>query len=211
MKVTKFAHSCLLLETDEESVLFDPGSFSTSLIDINKLPKNLKYIAITHEHFDHMDVDFIKKLLNLKKDISIVTTNSATNQLKQAGINNVSSTPNTNLSFFKAPHEDIKPLGESPENIGIHYKEVFSSPGDSHSFTETKAILALPITAPWGYVVNAANLATKLKPKYIVPIHDWHWKKEALDGMYDRLEDYFAGIGIKFLKPVDGEPFQIDV
>jgi L-ascorbate metabolism protein UlaG (beta-lactamase superfamily) len=93
----------------------------------------------------------------------------------------------------------------------VHYLNVLTDPGDSHTFQQTKEILALPITAPWGAMVRAVNVALELQPKYIIPIHDWHWSDDARAQAYDMLEPLFEGQGITFIKPVTGEPFVLEV
>jgi hypothetical protein len=84
-------------------------------------------------------------------------------------------------------------------------------PGDSHHFTETKQILALPITAPWGSTVNAVTLATDLKPKYIIPIHDGFWTDSWRRQMYGGMAQYFAAQGITFIEVVSGEAVVLDI
>ena len=62
MKITKFVHSCLLVEMPapiSRTALFDPGVWST--VDVNKL-EYLDDIIITHEHGDHFDPELVKKL-----------------------------------------------------------------------------------------------------------------------------------------------------
>ncbi|HSX46235.1 MAG TPA: hypothetical protein VLG27_04530, partial [Candidatus Saccharimonadia bacterium] len=103
------------------------------------------------------------------------------------------------------------PLFPLPEEIGVHYLDKLSHPGDSHSFKETKAILALPVTAPWGATIKGVNLAIKLKPKHVLPIHDWHWSSDAQSGMYDLMEGVLAKEGITFHKLETGVPAEIDV
>ena len=110
------------------------------------------------------------------------------------------------MAFFDSPHESVEPLFRSPEQIGIHYLDKLSDPGDSHSFKETKAILALPVTAPWGSTIKALNLALELKPKHVLPIHDWHWRDEAREQTYDRFERILGEQGITFHKLQTGQP-----
>ena len=98
-----------------------------------------------------------------------------------------------------------------PDQIGVHYLDLLTDPGDSHSFTETKAILALPVTAPWGANVRAVNLALELKPQYVVPIHDWHWSDDARKQSYDRMEQVLSENGITFFKMETGVPVVIEV
>ncbi|HVS58804.1 MAG TPA: hypothetical protein VHD60_03650, partial [Candidatus Saccharimonadales bacterium] len=84
-------------------------------------------------------------------------------------------------------------------------------PGDSHSFKETEQILALPVQAPWGSTIHAIRLALELKPKYVIPIHDWHWSDEARQQMYERFEKVFGSNGITFCKMKSGEPVVLEV
>ena len=210
MKVTKFVHSCLLVETPERVALFDPGTMSEEALDIDKLER-LDDIFITHEHADHISMDLVKKLVQKFPDVRITSTPSVVRQLDEQGIT-ASDQPPTGIEFFDAPHEDVAPLfGQPPEEIGIHYLGVLSDPGDSHSFNETKDILVLPITAPWGSTVKALNLALQLKPKYVLPIHDWHWNDQARQQTYAMFERILGENDIKFYKLETGVPVDIPV
>ncbi|MEX1059236.1 MAG: MBL fold metallo-hydrolase, partial [Candidatus Saccharimonadales bacterium] len=65
MKITKFVHSCLLVESPQINVLIDPGNFTwaSHLLQVDKLPA-LDFIIITHEHPDHYDQQGLIKLSN---------------------------------------------------------------------------------------------------------------------------------------------------
>lgn len=212
MKITKFVHSCLLVEMPapvNRTALFDPGVMSESALDVDKL-EFLDNVIITHSHPDHFSVPHVKRLAAKFPEVRITTTSEVCAQLKQEGIEAVSEeTPG--IVFFDSPHEDVSPMFPQPEEIGVHYLGALTHPGDSHSFAETKEILALPVTAPWGATVKSVQLAMKLQPKYIIPIHDWHWSDQARGGTYDQLEELFAGKGITFIKPETGVPFVLDV
>lgn len=209
MKITKLVHSCLLVETPDRTALFDPGTMST--VDVEGL-QHLDDIFITHKHNDHMDAELIKKLVAKFPGVRITAPSDAVQELAGAGITASSNAPE-GVSFFDSPHEVIRPFMavDPPDESGIHYLGKLSHPGDSHSFHESKAILALPVQAPWGSTVNAVKLALELEPKYIVPIHDWHWSDQARESIYDRMEKFFAEQGITFVKAVNGEPFTLDV
>jgi len=209
MKITKYVHSCLLVETPDRVALFDPGVMSTPAIDPDSLTR-LDDIFITHVHPDHVDPDFIKKLLAKFPAVRITTTQEVVDSLGQAGIK-ATVKPPAGVTFFDAPHESVKPMFPQPENTGIHYLDVLTDPGDSHSFKETKQILALPITAPWGSTVKALNLVLELKPQHVLPIHDWHWRDEARDGTYQQFEQTLGEQGITFHKLQTGVPVEIDV
>lgn len=210
MKITKYVHSCLVVETDDRVAVFDPGSMSTPALDASKLSR-LDDILITHVHGDHVYAPLVKELVAKFPNVRITSTPEVADLLKEEGIN-VQTTPPEGVSFFEAPHESTEPLwpGQA-EEIGIHYLDQLSNPGDSHNFSETKAILALPITAPWGSAVKALNVAIELKPQYVIPVHDWHWHDQARKQMYDSFERVLSGYGITMLKPETGQTIDVQV
>lgn len=213
MKITKFGHSCVLIETDQRVGIFDPGDWSleSNSFKIDDL-KKLDDILITHEHEDHMSINFIQTLVDKFPQVKIVATAPAVEKLKAAGFQNISAEPHEGVVLFSANHESIEPLGgPPPANIGIHYRDIFTSPGDSHHFTETKKILAVPITAPWGSTARAAAVIEELKPEYVIPVHDWLWRDEIRASFYTRFDAFCKELGVKFLSPVDGQPIEIDL
>lgn len=212
MKITKFEHSCLLVEMpapQNRTTLFDPGMMSETALDISKIDY-LDDIVITHSHGDHLSLNLMKQLVAKFPAVKITAPADVVDLLEKEDIA-ASSDPSEGISFFDAPHEAVEPLFITPDQIGVHYLAMLTHPGDSHSFSETKAILALPVTAPWGATTTAVKLALELKPQYVLPIHDWHWRPEARDQMYSALEPAFAQHGITFVKLVTGEPVTLEV
>ena len=51
MRLTKFGHSCLLVEEGGARVLLDPGSFSDGFERL----EGLTAVCVTHQHADHLD------------------------------------------------------------------------------------------------------------------------------------------------------------
>lgn len=212
MKITKLAHSCLLVEMPtpvSRTVLFDPGEMSVERVRAAKL-QYLDDIVISHGHFDHFNFQLVQELARQFPMVRILAPQPVVNQLHEVGIVAGTVAP-AGLELFEAPHEALEPLGQTPAAIGVHYLGALSHPGDSHSFVESKAILALPITAPWGTTMRAAKLAADLAPKHIIPIHDWMWKDSWRLQMYAGLAQFFSQRGIEFIQPVDGEPFVLDI
>ena len=54
MRVTKFTHSCLRIESDGAVLVVDPGVFSEP-----RALTGADAVLITHEHVDHLDVDAV--------------------------------------------------------------------------------------------------------------------------------------------------------
>lgn len=207
MKITKLGHSCLLVEMPKRTALFDPGVYSEVNVD------SLEYlddIIVTHKHPDHMDVDLIRKLQQKFPDVRIKASSEVTGMLNDEGLEPMQDS-DEGVAVFDAPHEPVEPLAEQPDNMGVHYLEKLTHPGDCIHFDTSMPILALPVTAPWGATVDAVKLAINLKPGYVIPIHDWHWNDTAREGMYKNLAKIFDEQGIGFIQPENGVAFNIDV
>ena len=208
MKISKYNHSCLLVEDQGKTILVDPGNYTydTKALDINAL-KNLDAIAITHEHMDHMHIPLIQALLQKFPKVEVFGTNSIKNILAKENIV-VNAEGNNFIKMNPVPHEKIF-MGPVPENVMVTLFDKFASPGDSLTFDASPEILALPVQAPWGSTTWATETALKVKPKVIIPIHDWHWKDEVRKGIYGWLEAYFKQQNIVFLKPETGQVFEV--
>jgi len=204
MLVTKFVHSCLLIEEDGKRLLIDPGNYTTEAGVLNiSSQEALDYLLITHEHADHMDLTLIKKVTEKFPYLKILSNNSVASLLDKEGIK-VSVESDQMVKMELVPHEKV--FGSiPPENIMMTVAGKLAHPGDSHHFQTKAPILALPIQAPWGSLTEAVELAERLKPQAILPIHDWHWNDKAREMLYKRLEDYFGKIGIKFVPLKTGE------
>lgn len=213
MRITKFVHSCLLIEHDEKFVLCDPGQFSweSGVFDVDVLPQ-LDLIVITHDHFDHMHIPFITALRAKFPDVPILTTPEAKQHLEAAGVSNVTIESHKLAKVFSsAKHASLAPLGEAPENIAVHVFDVVTVGGDRHDLEENKAVLALPATAPWGSLMGAASMLQRLKPQFVIPIHDWHWNETARSQAYDRLDAFAKENGVSFLRPTDAQPIEVNL
>ncbi len=211
MKLTKFVHACVLAEENGHTVLFDPGNFSwdAGLFKVDDIER-LDTTVITHEHTDHFHLPFVQALVAKFPEATIVTTPSVAHKLQEAGIQNATTTSRDDVQIFSAAqHAPLEPLGEAPENIAVHFADRLTVGGDRHDLEESKEILALTVTAPWGSMMAAVDMALRLQPKTIFPIHDWHWSEAARQQAYERLEAFFAQHAIRFIKPRDGETVEV--
>ncbi|TSC85450.1 MAG: beta-lactamase [Microgenomates group bacterium Gr01-1014_7] len=208
MKLSKHVHSCLLVEEAGKRFLFDPGNytFEENGLDVDAIP-SLDYLLITHEHQDHMYLPLIKKVVTKFPDVKIFSNKSVLDILGKKGIK-ASSKGDDLVSLEEISHERIF-SGPVPQNVMITINSKLTHPGDSHHLQTPAPILALPVQASWGSTTDAVELAVRLKPKVIIPIHDWHWNEQARSLMYKRLEDYFANIGIKFIGLTTGQEIEI--
>jgi len=209
MNVTKFLHSCLVIEKEGKTAIIDPGIFTwqEKAVAITSLT-SLDYLCITHEHPDHFSIDLIKKIITKFPDVLLITNESVKKLLDKEGIT-TSVFGNEVVSFENTPHEKLWDR-EVPQNLTFTFFKKLTHPGDSLAIEKTADVLALPLTAPWGSVTQAVEAALRLKPKAIIPIHDWHWKDEVRKDMYQRLESFFSTQGITFHNLETGQTQQID-
>ena len=178
--ITKLVHACLLVEANGKRVLIDPGGFSWNddRLDL-AMVEGVDRILITHEHADHISVDFVRGALERSNDAEVETTPALQAILATEGIESTTS----GTTQFTSPHERI-PLGPGPQNVGFHIEGALSHPGDSHSFAETMPILAMPFAAPWGSLTAGADRVRLVRPRYAIPIHDWFLSAGGKDFMY---------------------------
>lgn len=207
MKITKYVHSCLLIEHDGKNVLIDPGEYSYDehALNISGITK-LDYLLITHEHADHMSMSFLKDVVAKFPTIQILSNASVKEILAKENIHTVDVIEG--IDMMQIPHGKVFGI-EVPLNVQFDIFGLISNPGDSHQFTMSKEVLCLPVQAPWGSLTRAVEKALEVKPKVIIPIHDWHWNEKAREGFYTRLKGYFAQQGIDFKALKTGEEVTI--
>lgn len=197
MKISKYLHSCLLVENQEKTALIDPGIFTynAKALDLTKLTQ-LDYLLFTHEHPDHMHLPFVKEIVEKFPQVKIITNPSIVALLAKEGIK-ASSNEDEMVKLEFVPHEKLWDK-EPPEHVCVTVFDKLTHTGDSIHLTKTADVLALPLTAPWGSTTDAVNKALSLKPKVIVPIHDWMWKDEIRQSMYQRLTEFFITKNVAF-------------
>lgn len=211
MRVTKFVHSCLLIEVPGINVLIDPGSFtwSSRLLVVDKLPP-LDNIVFTHEHADHYDAHGLRKLSRRFPHATIITNDVLAGKITTLKLPNpVHAGSDDNLKVFEAEHEPLPLDMPNVVNVGVHVADKLTHTGDSFELEHTREILALPITAPFGSFKQALDVIVKLKPKKVLPLHDWEWHKAAREGRYQWAKGLLEKHGVEFVELPNGEPVEV--
>ena len=175
MKITKFGHSCLLIEDGGIRVLIDPGNYCEK-----PEVSGLDAILITHEHSDHCHPPFIKEILAENANAKVVTQSGAGKILTENRIDWVEIKTGETIKIKNLPvtsfgethariHEEIPLIKNTSFMVG----ERFFYPGDSLFAPEVEVeILALPVSAPWLKLEEAIEYARKVHPKIVFPVHD---------------------------------------
>lgn len=215
MKITKFIHSCILLEEGSQKLLFDVGPFS--FIDGKVKPEQfqgINAILITHKHGDHVDPNAVKTIQQNNPGLRIITNQDTADVLKESGIEaeiletGESKIGDLAIKAFPATHGPM-PVSPLPTNTAYIVNDKFIHPGDSldHVIFEHKVeVIALPVAASWLKMVESVDFADSYAPKKVVPVHDGFIKEfysSTAYAMWDKLLDA-KGIGFeKMLNPGD--------
>lgn len=198
MKISKHSHSCIYIEDEKGRILIDPGIYTEEDNSLaNHIILKLDYILITHAHSDHLSVSLIKTLQQRFPDVKIISNDEVTKILTHENIRS-GSVGTSEISLSPANHEKFLTQVSPCENTLFTVFSRLTHPGDSFDFNSSKEILCLPITAPWGSTTQAVEKALEVKPKIIIPIHDWHWKDKARIHFYKMLKELFSKNGIDF-------------
>lgn len=207
MEIRKYLHSCILLEKDGKKILLDPGNYSFS-IDGNNIENrhlvedigSVDAILITHKHLDHCYPSVIKYFM--KNGAKIYGSNEVASLLLKEGIDTEILNGEENIVGFSVrpvelKHEEIPT--EIPHNFGFLI-DGFLHAGDSLSIPEEVKcdIWAMPVAGPWTKLIDSLRVAEKLKPKYVVPIHDAIIKDFMRSKIYEMCDKYLSEKGITF-------------
>lgn len=230
MRIQKYLHSCIGIAYRDQRVLIDPGSFSFAegILQPDDIP-SADIILLTHEHPDHYYPDALKAIARKKKPI-ILTHENLAPLLEEQGLGarvvRVGETIRQGaftIQPVEAPHGDL-PMPK-PENLGFLINDSFLHPGDSLAFhlpfghqrhrfalshlPKHPRALALPITAPWLILKDALDAAVRIKPEFVIPIHDAIMKDFMLEWIYRMCEIILTGKGIIFHPLKLGETLEV--
>ncbi len=176
MKLTKFGHSCLLIEEKDARILFDPGMYSAGFEDL----AGIDLILITHEHSDHLEMPTLQALLARNHSARVITAPAVRDILQKEGIaaevmsdGEAMEVKGVSVEAYGAKHAEIYKTMPLADNIGFFIGGRFFYPGDSFTVPPKPVeILGLPTFAPWMRISEGMDYAEKVKPKIAIPMHD---------------------------------------
>ena len=77
MRLVKYSHACVRLETGDAVLVIDPGVFSEA-----EALDGADAVLITHEHFDHLDVDKLVAARQQRPELRIYTHDAVAAKLE---------------------------------------------------------------------------------------------------------------------------------
>ncbi len=172
MKITKLEHSGLMVENQGRVLLCDPVEIEQKLPEF----KNVVAMVITHEHFDHCDLDIIARIRAQNPQMKTFTTEANATQLADATAvvdGDMVNVDGFDLHFFGAKHARIVPNIMPCQNIGIVINGCVAHPGDAFVLPPEKvAVLCTPVAGPWCKTMEVLDYVRTVQPRLVVPLHD---------------------------------------
>jgi L-ascorbate metabolism protein UlaG (beta-lactamase superfamily) len=175
MRVTKFEHAALRLDQLGQTLVIDPGSFTTPLDDLH----DLVAIVLTHEHADHWTPGHLDRMLRDAPGTPIYAPAGVAAAAGDYDINVVRpgdtvTVGEFSLRFFGGDHAVIHSSLPHVDNVGVLVNEQLYYPGDSYAVPEGVAVdtLAAPLGAPWLKIGEAIDFVLAVAPKRAFGTHD---------------------------------------
>lgn len=176
MEIQKFRHSCVVLMKHDQSIVIDPGDWSTDFIT----PQNVVAVIVTHEHGDHFSLDHIADIMINNPAAKIFAPSDVITKLASfptaVAVNDgqINQIGDFTLTFVGKKHAVIHPDYPACDNIGVLVDDGdFYYPGDSFTLPTTRVkVLAVPASAPWMKTAEAIDFIAAVKPEKFFMTHD---------------------------------------
>ncbi len=172
-EIRRLTDSCLLVTTDTEATLFDPGfhTYTSGEVGLDTVG-DVTRVFISHEHGDHVHPDFVRWLIDRRADLVVYSNQAVADLLAPHDIEVVTDIPD-GVTVEDVLHEMI-PSGATPPNRAFTIDGLLTHPGDSFQPTKSAPVLALPLMVPWGSSTAAVQFARRLRPQQVIPVHDFY-------------------------------------
>ena len=212
MRLTKFGHSCLLVEEGGARVLLDPGSFSAGFETL----EGLTAVCLTHQHVDHLDPERVRPLLDRNPGVRVVSDEGSAEALGEAGADvevvhdgDELALGGLALRVVGRDHAAVHPEVPVVPNVGYLLGGRLFHPGDALTMPgEPVEVLAVPAGAPWLKLADAVDYLRKVGPRVAVPVHEKVLSEVGISSHY-RLLEQLGGPGTAFRVLDDGRPVEL--
>jgi L-ascorbate metabolism protein UlaG (beta-lactamase superfamily) len=176
MRLTKYGHSCVRIERDGAVLVIDPGAFSEP-----EALDGVDAVLITHEHFDHLNVDLLADALGKRPSVTVHTHRDVLPKLDAlaGAVTTVESGESFTAAGFAIRaygglHAEIHRDLPRVANLGFLVEDTIYHPGDSFDVPAgaTVETLFVPISAPWLKLSEAVDFVRAVAPRRAYALHD---------------------------------------
>jgi L-ascorbate metabolism protein UlaG (beta-lactamase superfamily) len=198
LEITFIGHGSLMFVFDGKTIHIDPFG---RVADYSKLPK-ADIIFSTHDHFDHLDTDAVKKIFT--KETIIVYTEECAEKfeggiiMKNGDVRTVEGIKVEAVPAYNLVHKRDNGQVFHPKGVGNGYVLTFGETriyiaGDTENTPEMKALkdidyAFLPMNLPYTMTpAMVADAAIAFKPKVLYP---YHYGETDTDQLLELLESH---------------------
>ena len=175
MRLTKFTHSCVQLESDGGRLLVDPGIWCES-----EVFDGVTDILVTHEHSDHIDFERLTALARSRPHVSVRAPASVVSKLGELGDAAVAigagehfQVAGMTVDTVGGMHAEIIDGLPGCPNIGYIIGGSVYHPGDALHVPDVPVeTLLVPVSGPWLKVGEVIDFLRAVAPVRAYPIHD---------------------------------------
>jgi len=204
MRITKFGHACVRLETDGHTIVLDPGGFTDP-----EAVDGATAVLITHEHPDHYSADNLRRsdapvytigavasvIGDDAPDVAERVTVVEPGQLFDTGV------PTTVVGEKHAViHPEMGELDNSGYLLEIEGTRIYH-PGDSLTVPGVDVdLLLLPVSAPWLKASECIDFARDVGARRSLGIHDMIYSDLGLAVVGGHLERMLGERGQEYVR-----------
>lgn len=209
MRLTKFGHAAVRIESEGTTVLIDPGMWTQ-----RESVDGVDAVLITHEHADHYDAENLaatdapiftiaavaaqirESAPEIAERVTVVTPDEAW-QIGTIGVRAIGE-------LHAVIHPDLPRFHNSGYVLTVEDQTVFH-PGDALTVPGLPVdVLLAPVCAPWMRASEGIDFARSVGAARNVAIHDRVYSAEGLgiiDGQFGRL---LGARGLDYVRLPDG-------
>lgn len=177
MQLTKYNHATVVLERDGATLVVDPGAFTPEAAD---LVRSATAVLVTHEHFDHLDVDAVRAGLEANPDLVVRGPQPVVDQLGAhdgrvgaVAAGDAFTVGPFAVRVFGEQHAVIHPDVPVIPNVGYLVDDAVFHPGDAYLVPGVPVpTLLMPTSGPWTHMAEAVDYVRTVAPARIVQIHE---------------------------------------
>ena len=190
MRITKFGHACVRVETGSTAVVVDPGCWSE-----REAVDGAAVVLVTHEHPDHLDPDNLRAT-----DAPIYTIEAVARQLAEQAPDvseRVTVVKPGDALDVGVPvavvgekhaviHPELPHFDNSGYLLEVEGRRLFH-PGDALTVPEGQVdLLFLPVHAPWSKISEVIDFSRDVGAPLSVAVHDGLLNERGL-GLVERM------------------------
>jgi L-ascorbate metabolism protein UlaG (beta-lactamase superfamily) len=173
MQLTKLGHACVRLRKDDRTLVIDPGGLTPEGDAIT----GAEAVLITHEHFDHLEAERLRKALAEDPRLTVYTCGAvadilgAGDRVRTVGEGDSLTIAGFEVSVVGQKHEIVHPDVPPVDNVGFLIDEEIFHPGDAFTVVEAPTLL-VPGQAPWMKAPEMFQYLRAVAPRRAYAVHD---------------------------------------